>query len=218
MNILIADDHFAMVASLKTIISFAFEEVENLVFIEAFNCEEAILKTHEFLLENKTFNLAVLDYIMPPFVEKQIANGGDLCSYIKKVMPSCKTLINTGVVEDFTLFEIDQIAKPDALTLKSDISTEEYINVCKKIMKGEKFRSYYVQEKIQQIWEQQTFAQEINRQIVKLLTEGYKINEIAETLSLSPIAIQKRIVKIKLALKITDNTSVLREVKRLGYI
>ena len=85
-------------------------------------------------------------------------------------------------------------------------------------MKGEKFRSYYVQEKIQQIWEQQTFTQEINRQIVKLLTEGYKINEIAKTLSLSPIAIQKRIVKIKLALKITDNTSVLREVKRLGYI
>ena len=47
-------------------------------------------------------------------------------------MPSCKTLINTGVFEDFTLFEIDQKAKPDALTLKSDISTEEYINVCKK--------------------------------------------------------------------------------------
>ena len=85
-------------------------------------------------------------------------------------------------------------------------------------MKGEKFRSYYVQEKIQQIWEKQIFTQEINRQIVKLLSAGYKINEIAETLSLSPIAIQKRIVKIKLGLDITDNTSILREVKRLGYI
>ncbi len=218
MNILIADDHIPMVASLKTILSFAFEEVQNVVFIEAFNCEDAILKTNEFLLENKTFDLAVLDYIMPPFVEKQIANGGDLCNYIKNKMSDCKTLINTGVVEDLTLFEIDQKAKPDALTLKSDLSTEQYIKVCQNLMKGEKFRSYYVQEKIQQIWEKQIFTQEKNRQIVKLLSEGYKINEIAEKLSLSPIAIQKRIVKIKLALKITDNTSILREVKRLGYI
>ena len=51
MNILIADDHFAMVASLKTIISFAFEEIEHVVFIEALNCEEAILKTNaDYLL------------------------------------------------------------------------------------------------------------------------------------------------------------------------
>ena len=47
----------------------------------------------------------------------------------------------------------------------------------------------------------------------------HKIKEIANALSLSEVAIQKRIVKIKETLQIKDsNTSILREAKRRGYV
>ena len=55
---------------------------------------------------------------MPSYTEEEINNGGDLCTYLKKVMPSCKTIINTGILEDFTLFEIDQKNKTRCLNFK----------------------------------------------------------------------------------------------------
>ena len=109
--------------------------------------------------------------------------------------------------------------KPDALTLKSDLSVEDYIKVIQEIVQDKKFKSIYVTEKINEIWKHQTFAQEQNRKIVELLALGYKIKEIANALSLSEVAIQKRIVKIKETLEIKDsNTSILREAKRRGYV
>lgn len=68
------------------------------------------------------------------------------------------------------------------------------------------------------MWTEDIFTQETNRKIVELISKGYKIKEIAVELSLSEAAIQKRIAKIKKALNITDDTSILREVKRRGYL
>ena len=219
MNILIVDDHTGYIESLKSIVSYAFEDVKNLEITKSLNCENAIQTIKHRVAINKTFDLAIIDYIMPPYNEEGINIGGDLCTYLKKVMPSCKTLINTGILEDFTLFEIDQKIKPDVLTLKSDLSVEDYIKVIQEVVQGKKFKSPYVTERINEIWKHKTFTQEQNRKIVELLALGYKIKEIANALSLSEVAIQKRIVKIKETLEIKDcNTSILREAKRRGYV
>ena len=219
MNILIVDDHSGYLESLKTIVNYAFEDAKNLEITKSLSCENAIQTLKHHVAINKTFDLAIIDYIMPPYNEEGINNGGDLCTYLKKVMPSCKTLINTGILEDFTLFEIDQKIKPDVLTLKSDLSVEDYIKVIQEVVQGKKFKSFYVSEKINEIWKHQTFAQEQNRKTVELLALGYKIKEIANALSLSEVAIQKRIAKIKETLEIKDsNISILREAKRRGYV
>ena len=75
-----------------------------------------------------------------------------------------------------------------------------------------------VLQKTHKMWEEEIFTKETNRKIVELISNGYKIKEIAEELSLSEVAIQKRIAKIKKGLNITDDTSILREVKRRGYL
>lgn len=172
MNILIVDDHTGYIESLKSIVSYAFEDVKNLEITKSLNCENAVQIIKHHVAINKTFDLAIIDYIMPPYNEEEINNGGDLCTYLKKVMPTCKTVINTGILEDFTLFEIDQKVKPDALTLKSDLSVEDYIKVMQEVMQGKKFKSLHVTEKINEIWKHQTFAQEQNRKIVEFISLG----------------------------------------------
>lgn len=218
MTVFIADDHKNMINSLKIITEFAFEKTVDLTFIESYNCEAAYHKIRESVQAKSKINLAILDFMMPPFYEKNIKNGGDICLLLKKEMPDCKVVINTGLLEDFVLFEIDQKVKPDALILKSDLGADDYINVLKQVIEGKKYRSEYVIEKVAKIWETEIFANEQNRSIVVLMANGYKIKEIADQIALSETAVNKRILKIKKTLNITEDTSILREVKRRGYI
>ena len=218
MKILIADDHQYMINSLKTIVNYAFEEVETIAFTEAQNCKSAILKINDFSEIEESFDLAILDFSMPADTEKNILNGGDVCLFLREKMPSCKTLIFTAHLEDLILLEIDQKIKPDALIIKSDINPDELISICRDIINGKKYSSPSVLEKKDKMWDEAIFTKESNRKIVDLISKGYKTKEIASELVLSEIAVQKRLAKIKKGLNITDDSSILREVKRRGYV
>ena len=218
MKILIADDHQYMINSLKTIVNYAFEDVKTIHFVEAQDCKTAIFEINAFSAANESFDLAILDFSMPAYMEKNILNGGDVCLFLREKMPSCKTLIFTAHLEDLILLDIDQKVKPDALIIKSDVKPEELITICSEVIKGKKYSSPTVIEKKDKMWVEEIFTKESNRKIVELLSKGYKIKEIASELLLTEVAIQKRLAKIKQGLNITDDSSILREVKRRGYV
>ena len=50
------------------------------------------------------------------------------------------------------------------------------------------------------------------------LNNGYKINEIAEELSVSESTIKKRISKIKQTLELNEHDNLLKETKKRGYL
>ena len=218
MKILIADDHQYMINSLKTIVNYAFEDVKIIHFVEAQDCKTAIFEINAFSAANESFDLAIIDFSMPAYMEKNILNGGDVCLFLREKMPSCKTLIFTAHLEDLILLDIDQKVKPDALIIKSDVKPEELITICSEVIKGKKYSSPTVIEKKDKMWVEEIFTKESNRKIVELLSKGYKIKEIASELLLTEVAIQKRLAKIKQGLNITDDSSILREVKRRGYV
>lgn len=218
MRILIADDHQNMIDSLKTLLPFAFEGEKNVHIVESLNCTDAVLTIKKHAEANEPFDLAILDYSMPGNPEFEIFNGGDLCLFLREKMPLCKSFFFTAHLEDFTVIDLDQRVKPYAIVIKSDVSGSELMNAIKEVVKGNKYKSTSVLQKTHKMWEEEIFTKETNRKIVELISNGYKIKEIAEELSLSEVAIQKRIAKIKKGLNITDDTSILREVKRRGYL
>lgn len=218
MRILIADDHQNMIDSLKTLLPFAFEGEKNVHIVESLNCTDAVLTIKKHAEADEPFDLAILDYSMPSNPEYEIFNGGDLCLFLRKKMPLCKSFFFTAHLEDFTVIDLDQRVKPDAIVIKSDVSGSELMNAIKEVVKGNKYKSTSVLQKTHKMWEEEIFTKETNRKIVALISNGYKIKEIAEELLLSEVAIQKRIAKIKKGLNITDDTSILREVKRRGYL
>lgn len=218
MRVLITDDHQNMIDSLKTLLPFAFEGEKNVHIVESLNFTDAILAIKKHTEANDPFDLAILDYSMPGDAEHAIFNGGDLCLFLREKMPTCKSFFFTAHLEDFTIFNLDQRVKPDAIVIKSDVSGSKLMNAIKEVVKGNKYKSTSVLQKTHKMWEEEIFTKETNRKIVALISNGYKIKEIAEALSLSEVAIQKRIAKIKKGLNITDDTSILREVKRRGYL
>ncbi|WP_026977204.1 response regulator transcription factor [Flavobacterium tegetincola] len=107
MNILIADDHSSTVTGLQTILKQIVNN-EFLTFSESFSCEETFQRIHDTLSKNKVFDLALLDYGMPPCPEQEIYSGGDLALHLKSVMSEFKVLLMTGAMNGITVFDVVQ--------------------------------------------------------------------------------------------------------------
>lgn len=218
MNILIADDHQLMIDSYKMILSFSDQLGDNINFIEANSCEEAYLKINKCIEKNQKIDIAILDYSMPVFPEKNISNGADICVYLQNTMPSCKNMILTAIMENIILFEIILNVKPDAVVTKSDIDGNTFLEIIEILLSGKKYKSDFVSKQIEEIWENKAFVNEINRKILMYLSKGYKLKEIADELSFSEINIKKRISKIKQSLNLNEDDAILKEAKSRGYL
>lgn len=218
MNVLIADDHQLIIDAYKTILSFSPQLRDDLNFIEANSCEEAYLKINKYIENNQKIDLAILDYSMPIFSERNIFSGADICIYLQNQMPNCITMILTSIMENIILFEIILNVKPHGIVTKSDIDGNKFIEILEILFSGKKYRSDFVAKQIEEIWENKAFVNELNRKILQYLAKGYKLKEIAEELDVSEITIKKRISKIRESLNLKEDDNILREAKFRGYL
>ena len=153
MNVLIADDHQLTIDAYKTILSFSLQLGDNINFIEANSCEEAYLKINQCLDNNLRIDLAILDYSMPIYSEKNILNGADVCIYLQKQMPSCINMILTSIMGNIILFEIILNVKPHGIVTKSDIDGNKFLEIIEIVLSGKKYRSGFVSMQIEEIWD-----------------------------------------------------------------
>ena len=218
MNVLIADDHQLTIDAYKTILSFSLQLGYNINFIEANSCEEAYLKINQCLDNNLRIDLAILDYSMPIYSEKNILNGADVCIYLQKQMPSCINMILTSIMGNIILFEIILNVKPHGIVTKSDIDGNKFLEIIEIVLSGKKYRSDFVSMQIEEIWENKAFVNELNRKILQYLAKGYKLKEIAQELDVSEITIKKHISKIRESLNLNEDDNILKEAKFRGYL
>ncbi len=218
MNVLIADDHQLTIDAYKTILSFSLQLGDNINFIEANSCEEAYLKINQCLDNNLRIDLAILDYSMPIYSEKNILNGADVCIYLQKQMPSCINMILTSIMGNIILFEIILNVKPHGIVTKSDIDGNKFLEIIEIVLSGKKYRSDFVSMQIEEIWENKAFVNELNRKILQYLAKGYKLKEIAQELDVSEITIKKHISKIRESLNLNEDDNILKEAKSRGYL
>ena len=218
MNVLIADDHQLTIDAYKTILPFSLQLGDNINFIEANSCEEGYLKINECIENNVKIDLAILDYSMPVYSEKNILNGADVCIYLQKQMPSCINMILTSIMENIILFEIILNVKPHGIVTKSDIDGNKFLEIIEIVLSGKKYRSDFVSMQIEEIWENKAFVNELNRKILQYLAKGYKLKEIAQELDVSEITIKKRISKIRESLNLNEDDNILKEAITRGYI
>ncbi|WP_374401661.1 response regulator transcription factor [Flavobacterium sp.] len=218
MNVLIADDHQLTIDAYKTILPFSLQLGDNINFIEANSCEEAYLKINQCLDNNLRIDLAILDYSMPIYSEKNILNGADVCIYLQKQMPNCINMILTSIMENIILFEIILNVKPHGIVTKSDIDGNKFLEIIEILLSGKKYRSGFVSMQIEEIWENKAFVNELNRKILQYLAKGYKLKEIAQELDVSEITIKKHISKIRESLNLNEDDNILKEAKSRGYL
>ncbi|MDR6969071.1 DNA-binding NarL/FixJ family response regulator [Flavobacterium arsenatis] len=217
MNVILADDHSFILDSFKTIIIETLQS-EPLELIECTSCEITFNAIQEMLSQNKSFDLAVLDYSMPPFLEQKMLTGGDLASYIKQFMPNCKVIIITAMMDGITVFEIAQKVKPEGFVFKIDLDPNNFPILLNQVMYGKIYKSTGVERMYREGWETNVLAEDYNRQILYHLAQGYMIKAMSEKIGLGEGAINKRIAKMKKALNVDNNTTLLQEAKKRSFV
>lgn len=201
MNILIVDDHLM---TIEGYINLLKKEIPIFTPFKALNCEEA----YYLINSAPVLDIAIIDYQIPGFEEKELNNGIDIALLIKKHHPKCKIMIITAYQEAAIVYDIHKKVQPDALIIKNDIS---YTTFKECLTSENRYLSTTAQKAIGIINSNEELFNEVNREILLYLKQGYKLDEIGNVLSFSESTIKKRIAKLKELLNVKDISSLIKE-------
>lgn len=188
------------------------------VFTKAYNCEEAYTALLKTTSAKQLFDIAIIDKGLPSYEKKSILSGSDLAILIREKMPSCKIIMITAHTEVVIVYDIAKKVRPDGLIIKNDITPEKLQQAVNEILLGNQYHSPTVKSCINEIWKKELMIEDYNRQILLYLSKGFKIKELEAIICLTTSAIQKRIIRMKKAFDVTDDTGLVKEAIKQGFI
>lgn len=217
-NILLVDDHPAILNGYLTVLGFNDKDIE-LIPTFCHNCEEAYFAITK--PENSNFfDFIFLDRSLPPYPEKNIKTGEDLTILARDYQENAKIMMLTAHAESFIIYDILQKSRPNGLIIKSDASGDVLLDAFHDIADGKSYYSSTVTDSMKDLIAREDYLDQINRQIIVLLAQGFKNKTIANQLGLSDSTVEKRKSKIKdffLIHKCSDE-ELINEAKKLGFI
>ena len=218
MRIFLADDHPMTVEGYCDALRKDPFGQSRPVFVKAYSCEEAYHRLLRTQGDQNVFDLAIIDNSMPPFVEKSILSGVDVAALIRLEQPQCRIIMITAHTEVIIVYDLAKKVRPDGLIIKNDVTPEKLQTAVAAVLSGGSYQSPLVRNCISEIWKKELMVEDYNRQILFYLAKGFKIKDLEETIYLTSSAIQKRISRMKKAFDVTDDTSLVKEAVRQGFI
>lgn len=218
MNILLVDDHPMTVEGfMNALLNVDFAEKET-IFTKAHNCKEgfdAIIKSSK---STRLFDLAVIDQGLPSYPEEAIGSGSDLALLIRERMPECKIIMITAHSEVIIIYDIFMEVSPNGLINKNDISPDNLQLIVGEVMQGNTYHSPIIKKCIDEISKKDLMFDDFNRQILFYLSKGFKNKELEDVVHLSTSAIQKRIIRMKITFEVNDDSGLVKEAIKQGFI
>jgi DNA-binding NarL/FixJ family response regulator len=218
MKVFLVDDHPMTVEGYNNALIREPFGIHRPVFAKAYNCEEAYFTLERALSKRESFDIAIIDKGLPSYEEKSILSGSDLAVLIRLKMPDCKIIMITAHTEVIVVYDIAKKIRPEGLIIKNDITPEKLQQAIMEVLQGNQYQSPMVKICINEIWKKELMIEDYNRQILLYLSKGFKIKELEGIIYLTTSAIQKRILRMKKAFDVTDDTGLVREAIKQGFI
>jgi DNA-binding NarL/FixJ family response regulator len=124
----------------------------------------------------------------------------------------------TAHTEIVIIYDIAKKVRPDGLIIKNDITSEKLQQAIIEVLKGNQYQSPTVKRCINEIWKKELMIGDYNRQILLYLSKGFRIKELESFVHLTTSAIQKRVIRMKKAFEVTDDTGLVKEAIKQGFI
>lgn len=218
MNIFLVDDHPMTIEGYSNALLATPFGLCKPVFTKAYNCEEAYTALSRKRSLNELFDVAIIDKGLSGYEAKDILSGNDLAILIREKMPNCKIIMITAHTEVIIVYDIVKKVRPEGLIIKNDITPEKLQQAVTAIIAGEQFYSAIVKKCINEIWKKELMIEDYNRQILLYLAKGFKIKDLENIIHLTTSTIQKRIIRMKKAFDVTDDTGLVKEAIKQGFI
>lgn len=214
MNFLLIDDHPFILEGYAHVVDQNFPKST----IAKFTTAKCVVDYFENVPEAKRTDIALIDYNIPGYTENKIKNGIDIANAIRKVIPYCKIIMLTAHTEKIYILDIIKNAKPDGFFTKGELTPENLQFLIKKVLDNEKVYSTYIKETLNESLDDKSLIDDYNRQILYLLSKGYKIIELDKIIPISYSAIQKRIAKMKQIMNVDDDKGLVKAAIKHGYL
>lgn len=218
MNILLVDDHPMTVEGFRNALLNNNQSKNQVVFTEANTCKEAYIAIQRAIAIQKKIDIAIIDQGLPNYTEQSIYSGSDLVVLLKKLMPDCKIIMITAHTEVIIIYDIAKKIRPDGLVIKNDITPTNLYEIVTAVLAGDLYQSPMVKSCINEIWKKELMIDDYNRQILLYLSKGFKIKELEIIVHLTTSTIQKRIIRMKKAFEASDDTGLVKEAIKQGFI
>ena len=217
-RILLIDDHPLIVEGYRMALSSHETIAQSYNFDRAFDCTEAKQKIDQAIAEKMPYELALVDFSLPKGECSTWDDGGDIIRYIKKEMPTCKTITITGRTEILTIYEIVKNIRPTSIIGKNEITPQVLIDIVTTVLRGEAYQSPLVKQCLEEMLYKEVMYDDYNRAILTLLAKGHKLIDLEHHVPLSAPTIKKRIAKMKTAFGSADSANLVQEAIRLGFV
>lgn len=216
MKILLVDDHPMTVSGYELSLEKSKVLERGATFANAGSC----LEFYQIFEKqgNDFFDLVIIDHGLPAYEEKGLSSGADLALLVREKHPSSKILMITAHIELLVVYDIYKRVAPDGLIIKNDLTPENLPMAVSEVLEGRRFLSRSVKKVVAEIWQKEVMVDDINRQIIFYLAQGYKIRSIEEVVPLSISPIQRRIALMKEAFGVEEETTLVQVAKKHGYL
>ena len=211
-NFLIVDDHPMIIEGYLAILKKMFPDA---TYFRATDIQTAL----EISEKLPYIDYVLVDYNLQDSSEKpKIHDGIDLTTWLRNKFESAKFFIITAHEEVAIIYNIHKKAYPNALLIKSDLSSSSFKEAFSEIEKGTLYRSPKAAHALILSNQKEILLQDNNLQILMLLNKGYQVQDLPELLHKSLSTIQRSIASLKKAFDVTDNGGLLLEAKKQGFI
>lgn len=217
-KILLVDDHPLIVEGYVLALSKCRTELGEVEFVKSFDCISAKETIDNAIGNGESYKLAIIDFSLPSKAGAVLEDGGDIVAYIQKVMPNCKTIILTGHTEVITIYNIVKNIRPDGLVSKHEITPDNLLGIVRQVVNGERYQSEIVKHCLNEIVRKEVMYDDYNREILVLLSKGYKLQELENHIPLSNPAIKKRLAKMKNVFGVSDTANLIQLVLKEGFV
>ncbi|MEY2869964.1 MAG: hypothetical protein RIR01_2467 [Bacteroidota bacterium] len=188
-------------------------------------CDEALIKIKKAQIEKDPFELLISDLsFKEDHRENKLKNGEELIRTVKSIQPEIKTIVFSIEDKSFKIHSLFEILEINAYVIKGRNSIkdlkkaiqETYNNKTKILLPETSTNSVNKNSLIE--------IESYDIELLKLLSNGYIINEIAskfKNLEIQPnsnSSIEKRINKLKTYFKANNNVHLIAITKDLGLI
>lgn len=216
-SILIVDDHKVIILGYTSIL-----ENNDLDLQFSFTNTTSLQEAYTLITDTdnlQKFDIVFLDRSMPAFEAKKIFSGEDLIPIIRKNNTNAKIVILTSLTEKFSIYDVIYKNRPDGMMIKSEVDDETLVECVQSISNNQSYHSPLVTEALKEEILTKGHFDSIDRQIITLLSQGFRNATIAEKFIMSTSNVEKRKAKIKDYLKILGNDEeIVMECRRLGYV
>lgn len=216
LRVLAVDDHAVVLEGYHAIFNSLNVKNTPITFSKAGSCKAAydIIEQHSV----NPFYIAIVDYSLPEYPEKELYSGEDIAKLLRVKMPDCKIVMMTMHKEVDIMGRVIENIKPEGFINKSDCSTDELFDGFRQVLDGDIFYSKTVSSFLKRM-EKGIMLDDTDIQIIKLLAKGIKNKNLDKYIPLTVSGIEKRKYRIKRMLEVDGgDEELILEARNQGYL